>query len=301
MDSNKFNTYDPKELPVPQLHGLLLGAVAPRPIAFASTMDKDGRPNLAPFSFFNVFSANPPIMIFSPARRVRNNTTKHTLDNCKNTGEVVINIVCHDIVEQMSLASTEYDEGVNEFIKSGLTMLESDKVKPYRVAESPAHFECKIKDIIELGNEGGAGNLIICEVLKLHISSNVLNESGKIDPYKIDVVSRMGGDYYCRANAGAIFEVEKPLVKKGIGIDQLPESIWNSDVLNGNQLAKLANIEHIPEKSSLESLDIEPDELKVLNNLDKDKNEDQVHSIASGYIDQNKLELAWKILLSNKS
>ena len=180
-------------------------------------------------------------------------------------------------------------------------MLESDKVKPYRVAESPAHFECKVNDIIELGNEGGAGNLIICEVLKLHISSNVLNESGKIDPYKIDVVSRMGGDHYCRANAGAIFEVEKPLVKKGIGIDQLPEQVRNSKVLNGNQLAKLANREHVPEKSSLESLEIEPDERKVLNNLDKDKNEDQVHSIVSAYIDQNKLELAWKILLSNKS
>ena len=301
MDSNQFNTYDPKELSVPQLHGLLLGAVAPRPIAFASTMDKDRRPNLAPFSFFNVFSANPPIMIFSPARRVRNNTNKHTLDNCKNTGEVVINIVSHDIVEHMSLASTEYDAGVNEFIKSGLTMLDSDNVKPYRVAESPAHFECKVNDIIELGNEGGAGNLIICEVLKLHVRSDVFNEAGKIDPYKIDVVSRMGGDFYCRANADAIFEVEKPNVKKGIGIDQMPESIRNSDVFSGNQLAKLANIEQLPEKTSLPSLDISPNELQVLNVLDEDNLENGLHQLASVYLYQNKLELAWEILLSNKT
>ncbi|HIF14449.1 MAG TPA: flavin reductase family protein [Bacteroidetes bacterium] len=301
MDSNQFNTYDPKELSVPQLHGLLLGAVAPRPIAFASTMDKDGRPNLAPFSFFNVFSANPPIMIFSPARRVRNNTNKHTLDNCKNTGEVVINIVSHDIVEHMSLASTEYDAGVNEFIKSGLTMLDSDNVKPYRVAESPAHFECKVNDIIELGNEGGAGNLIICEVLKLHVRSDVFNEAGKIDPYKIDVVSRMGGDFYCRANADSIFKVEKPNVKKGIGIDQMPESIRNSDVFSGNQLAKLANIEQLPEKTSLPSLDIAPNELQVLNTLDEEDLENNLHQLASVYLDQNKLELAWKILLSNKT
>jgi flavin reductase (DIM6/NTAB) family NADH-FMN oxidoreductase RutF len=301
MVIGQFNTYDPKELPVPQLHGLLLGAVAPRPIAFASTMDKDGRPNLAPFSFFNIFSAKPPIMIFSPARRVRNNTTKHTLDNCNITGEVVINIVNHNIVEQMSLASTEYDEGVNEFIKSGLTMLESDMVKPFRVGESPAQFECKVNEVIELGNEGGAGNLIICEVVKLHIRSDVFNESGKIDPFKIDVVSRMGGDYYCRANGDAIFEVEKPLVKKGIGIDELPELIRGSKVLNGNQLAKLANIEKMPEKASFEDLDANSDDYLVLDDLDPNINEEDLHKLAKGYIDENNLELAWKILLSNKT
>ena len=299
--TDQFNTYDPKNLAVPQLHGLLLGAIAPRPIAFASTMDKDGRPNLAPFSFFNVFSANPPIMIFSPARRVRNNTTKHTLDNCNETKEVVINIVSYDIVEQMSLASTEYGEGINEFVKSGLTMLDSDKVKPYRVAESPAQFECKVNEVVELGNEGGAGNLIICEVIKLHIRKDVFNEAGKIDPFKIDVVSRMGGDYYCRANGNAIFEVEKPLVKKGIGIDQLPELIRESKVLNGNQLAKLANIENLPQKASLELMDDSSEDYQVLNGLNPNINEDELHVLASGYLDDNKLELAWKILLSNKT
>jgi flavin reductase (DIM6/NTAB) family NADH-FMN oxidoreductase RutF len=286
-----FNTYDPKDLAVPELHGHLLGAVAPRPIAFSSTLDAEGKPNLSPFSFFNVFSANPPIMIFSPARRVRDNTTKHTLENCINTKEVVINIVNHAIVEQMSLSSTEYAEGVNEFVKSGLTMLESDKVKPFRVAESPAQFECKVNDVITLGEQGGAGNLIICEVVQLHINQGILNENGKIDPYKLDAVSRMGANYYCRAQGDSIFEVQKPLVKKGIGVDQLPAEIRESMVFNGNQLGKLANVEQLPGSEPLNSLKIDGADLSAIK-----QGEDR-HTIASKYLDRNEVEVAWKILV----
>lgn len=195
-------SFDPKVLPTGRLHGLLLSSVAPRPIAFASTIDAEGRPNLSPFSFFNVFSANPPIMIFSPARRVRNNTTKHTLENAETTGEVVINVVNYDLVQQASLSSTEYPEGVNEFEKAGLTMLKSDIVKPFRVAESPVQFECKVNEIVNLGTEGGAGNLIICEVVKLHIANEVLKDDESIDQQKLDLVARAGGSYYSRANKG---------------------------------------------------------------------------------------------------
>ena len=195
-------SFNPKDISTGKLHGYLLSAVAPRPIAFASTIDEEGNPNLSPFSFFNVFSANPPIMIFSPARRVRNNTTKHTLENAKAIKEVVINVVNYDIVQQMSLSSTDYAKGVNEFDKSGLTMLASDVVKPFRVAESPVQFECKVNDIIELGTEGGAGNLVICEVVKLHIAQDVLDDEEKIIQEKLDLVARAGGSYYNRAKKG---------------------------------------------------------------------------------------------------
>ncbi len=201
----------PGELPTPKLHGYLQGAVGPRPIAFASTIDEQGRPNLSPFSFFNLFSSKPATLIFSPNRRVRDNTTKHTLENARKTGEVVINVVNYDIVQQASLSSVEYPEGVNEFIKAGLTQLPSEIVKPFRVKESPVQFECKVKDIIELGQEGGAGNLIVCEVVLMHIDDAILDEKGQIDPYKIDLVARMGGDWYCRANGDALFEVAKPI------------------------------------------------------------------------------------------
>src|SRR5690554_123610 len=199
-------SFDPKEVSTATLHGLMLGAVGPRPISFASTVDKDGNPNLSPFSFFNMFSANPPILIFSPARRVRDNTLKHTLLNIKKVGEVVINIVNYDIVHQASLSSTEYAEGVNEFEKAGLTMLASEVVRPFRVAESPVQFECRIQDIVELGSEGGAGNLIIAEVLKMHLREDLLDEEGRIDQHKIDLVARMGGNWYSRARTG-MFEV----------------------------------------------------------------------------------------------
>ena len=238
-------TIDPKALSTAALHGYMLGAVTPRPIAFASTIDSAGNVNLSPFSFFNVFSANPPIMIFSPARRGRDNTTKHTYENVLQVKEVVINIVNYDIVQQMSLSSTEYGKGVNEFEKAGLTPLASQTIKPPRVAESPVQFECRVNEVISLGTEGGAGNLVICEVLKMHINEAILDADGKIDPVKLDAVSRMGGNWYGRAKQG-MFEVPKPLSTLGVGFDQLPEAIRTSKLLTGNDLAMLANVEVLP-------------------------------------------------------
>ena len=235
----------PKEVSTAKLHGYLLSAVSPRPIAFASTMDKDGNVNLSPFSFFNVFSANPPILIFSPARRVRDNTTKHTLENVLKTKEVVINIVNFEMVQQMSLSSTEYPDGVNEFVKSGLTQVASEMIKPPRVVEAPVQFECKVNDVIALGAKGGAGNLIIAEVVKLHIKESILDAEGKIDAVKIDTVARMGANWYNRSKEG-MFEVLKPIRTMGIGVDALPISIRNSTVLTGNDLGILGNSEKIP-------------------------------------------------------
>lgn len=240
----------PKELTTQQLHGYLLSSVSPRPIAFASTVDSDGNVNLSPFSFFNVFSANPPIMIFSPARRVKDNTIKHTLENILKVPEVVINIVSYDMVQQMSLSSTEYAQGVNEFEKAGFKELPSDLIKPPRVAESPVQFECKVINVMGLGTEGGAGNLIIAEVVKLHINESILDSEGIIDPLKIDTVARMGGNWYSRAKEG-IFEVEKPIRTMGIGVDALPDSIRNSTILTGNDLGILGNSERIPSEEEV--------------------------------------------------
>ena len=237
-------TINPKEVKVPVLHSYLLGAVAPRPIAFASTIDKNGNPNLAPFSFFNVFSANPPIAIFSPARSGRTGITKHTHDNINEVPEVVINVVSYSMVQQTSLASTEYPKGVNEFEKAGFTALKSELVKPYRVKESPVQMECKVNQVIELGNQGGAGNLVVCEVLLIHVDENILDANKNIDPNKIDLVSRMGGNWYCRASGNTLFEVEKPIATMGIGIDKIPAHIRNSKVLTGNNLGQLGNVEH---------------------------------------------------------
>jgi flavin reductase (DIM6/NTAB) family NADH-FMN oxidoreductase RutF len=239
-------TFNPKEISVPKMHGLLLDAVAPRPIAFASTVDEQGRVNLSPFSFFNVFSANPPILIFSPARRGRDNTTKHTYENVLKVPEVVINIVNYNMVHQTSLASVEYPEGVNEFIKSGLTEEKSVMVKPPRVKESPVAFECKVNQVVPLGNQGAAGNLVICEVLLMHVNESIMGENGRIDPWKLDAVARMGQDYYCRAQGDNIFMVPKPGEKIKIGIDQLPEAILKSKLFTKQELAVLANIEKLP-------------------------------------------------------
>ncbi|MBT8302344.1 MAG: flavin reductase family protein, partial [Maribacter sp.] len=228
----------PSDIPIQKLHAYLLGAIGPRPIAFASTIDEHGRPNLSPFSFFNVFSANPPILIFSPARRVRDNTTKHTLENVQKVKEVVINAVNYDMVQQMSLSSTEYAEGDNEFLKAGLSMLKSDLIKPYRVAESPVQFECNVTKVEPLGAEGGAGNLIFSEVMKIHIDKAIIGDDGNIDQFKIDLVARMGGNWYSRANQG-LFEVPKPLSSLGIGVDSIPEGIRTSKVLTGNDLGML--------------------------------------------------------------
>jgi len=287
-------SYNPKDLSTGRLHGYLLSAVAPRPIAFASTIDKEGNPNLSPFSFFNVFSANPPILIFSPARRVRDNTTKHTLENVEAVNEVVINVVNYDIVHQMSLSSTEYPEGVNEFEKAGLTMLASDKVKPFRVAESPIQMECKVNDIVKLGTEGGAGNLVICEVVKIHISEEVMNEDNTINQEALDLVARAGGSYYSRAKSG-FFEIPKPLQTMGIGVDNLPEYVKNSMILTGNDLGMLANVDMLPTEDEVKQFvnDISeryPD-IKTATHREK-------HKLARNYLSYGDVESAWKLLLS---
>jgi len=284
----------PDAISTAKLHGYLLGAIGPRPIAFASTVDEKGRPNLSPFSFFNVFSANPPILIFSPARRVRNNTTKHTLQNVLLTKEVVINMVNYEMVQQMSLASTEYAKGENEFKKSGLTMLRSDIVKPHRVAESPVQFECKVTKVEALGKEGGAGNLVFSEVLKIHIDSNILNGNGSIDQHKIDQVARMGGNWYSRANAG-LFEVPKPLSTLGIGIDQIPDYIRSSKVLTGNDLGKLGNIERIPESKEVDDFVSAHIEIRTLISGGERK---QLELKAQEYLAENDMISAWKVLLA---
>ncbi len=285
---------NPREVSTKKLHGLMLGAIGPRPIAFASTMDQKGNPNLSPFSFFNVFSANPPILIFSPARRVRDNTSKHTLDNTIATKEVVINIVSYDIVQQMSLSSTEYDEGINEFEKSGLTMVSSEKVQPYRVGEAPVQFECKVNQIIPMGNEGGAGNLVICEVLMMHIKEGVLDDAGNIDQYKIDQVARMGGNWYTRANKG-MFEVQKPLSTIGIGIDVLPEVIKNSSVFTGNDLGKLGNVEGIP--TNIEALEFVNKNSKIKHKIEGSTTI-EIHKFVQQYLEIDDVNTAWNILVA---
>lgn len=287
-------SFDPKDMPTHILHSYLLSAVAPRPIAFASTLDDHGNPNLSPFSFFNVFSSNPPILVFSPSRRVRDNTTKHTLDNAEATKQVVINVVNYDMVQQMSLSSTEYPKGVNEFEKAGFTMLKSDLVKPFRVAESPVQFECQINEIVKLGDKGGAGNLIICEILKFHVSEDVLNEDQSISQEKLDLVARAGGNYYSRAKKG-FFEVPKPLSSLGIGVDNLPEDIKNSMTLTGNDLGMLANVESMPDKNDARDFanDLAKRYPKIKNATHREK-----HKLAQKYLSYGDVESAWKILLS---
>lgn len=292
-------TINPSEVSTAKLHGYLLGAVGPRPIAFASTVDAEGNPNLSPYSFFNVFSANPPIAIFSPARRVRNNTVKHTLLNCESTREVVINIVSHSIVQQMSLSSTEYGDGVDEFEKSGLTKLQSEVVKPFRVAESPVQLECKVNDVVALGAEGGAGNLIICEVLRVHVNEAVLDENQRIDPNKIDLVGRMGGNWYVRASGDAIFEVPKPLSTLGIGVDAIPVDVRQSTVLTGNDLGLLGNVEALPDET-----DVNEYKLLELSDLFQEFEDDmatletELHKRAQQLLANGNTEEAWKTLLT---
>ena len=290
---------DPKELTVQRLHQLLLGAIGPRPIAFASTLDQNGNANLAPFSFFNVFSANPPILVFSPARSGRTGQSKDTFNNAQAVPEVVINVVNYNMVHQMSLASSPYAPGVDEFKKAGFTPLASEKVAPFRVAEAPVQFECKVNQIIELGQEGGAGNLIICEVVQLHIQEELLNENGLIDQHKIDLVARMGGDWYCRANTHAMFEIKKPISTCGIGYDALPPDIKSSQLLSANDLGQLAGIEELPNET-----DVNEYKLLELSTLflelehDASALEQALHQKAHELLAQNQLEEAWLTLLS---
>lgn len=290
---------DPKDIPVQKLHQYLLGAIGPRPIAFASTIDAEGVSNLAPFSFFNVFSANPPILIFSPARSGRTNETKDTYKNVKINPEVVINVVNYSIVHQMSLASSPYAPGISEFEKAGFTPLKSDLIRPMRVAESPVQFECKVNEVVELGTEGGAGNLIICEVVKIHINEQVLDENGAIDQHKIDLVSRMGGNWYCRANVQSMFEITKPITTCGIGFDQLPKDIKASTVLTGNDLGHLAGIEELPNETDVNEYKlIELSELFVTLENEPTKLEESLHKRAKELLKENKLNEAWLTLLS---
>lgn len=275
-------TLDPKELPIPKLHHYLLGSIGPRPIAFASTIDAEGNRNLAPFSFFNVFSANPPILIFSPARSGRTNTTKNTHDNVKEVAEVVINVVNYDMVHQMSLASSPFEAGVDEFVKAGFTPIASDTIRPFRVKESPVQIECKVIEVKELGQNGGAGNLVICEVQKIHIDERVLDENQMVDQQKIDLVSRMGGNWYCRANDASMFEVDKPITTIGIGVDTLPEKIRTSDQLTGNDLGILGNMETIPTDEQIKM------DLSSLDRLSM--------SLAKDLLSENKPQLAYAVL-----
>ncbi len=293
-------TINPKEIKTAALHSYMLAAIAPRPIAFASTIDKDGNPNLSPFSFFNAFGSNPPIVIFSPARRVRDNTTKHTLQNVFEIKETVINVVNYNMVHQASLASCEYPKGMNEFEKAGFTPVESVMVKPFRVKESPVQMECKVLNIIETGHEGGAANLIICEILLMHIDESVLTEEKKIDANKIDLVARMGGELYCRASGDALFHVAKPNLKLGIGIDNIPENIRHSKVLTGNNLGQLGNVETLPSKEEIDAYKNNP----VLKDLVERFGDDQrelrlhLHKLAKSLLEQKEVNEAWKVLLS---
>lgn len=287
---------EPKEISTAKLQGYLQGSVGPRPIAFASTVDSNGNPNLSPFSFFNLFSANPPILVFSPSRRVRDNTIKHTLVNAEATREVVINVVSYDMVQQASLSSTEYGDGVNEFLKAGFTAIPSDLVKPFRVKESPVQFECKIQEIISLGNEGGAGNLIICEIVKMHIDEKILDANGGIDQHKIDLVSRLGGNWYSRSNMG-LFEVEKPLTTLGIGVDKIPDFIKKSPIFDGNDLGKLGNVEALP---TTEEVAIFVNQNFAVKGVLSSDDQEKVHLKAKEYLDNNEVIAAWKVLLSEK-
>lgn len=293
-------TINPKEEKTSRVHSILLHAVAPRPIAFASTMDKDGNANLSPFSFFNTFGSKPPILIFSPARRVRDNTIKHTLENAYDIKEVVINVVDYSMVQQASLSSVEYPKGVNEFVKAGFTPMESVMVKPFRVKESPVQFECKVNQIIETGQEGGAGNLVICEILLIHVNEDILDENGVIDQHKIDLVARLGGDWYCRASGSSLFHVAKPNTKISIGVDSIPSNIRNSHILTGNNLGQLGNVEALPAKEEVEEFK----QTEVYNytiNLHGRKQEmveTELHLLAKNYLDAGKVNEAWKVLLT---
>lgn len=292
-------TLKTEDLSAMQLQDYLQYAIAPRPICFASTIDHDGNVNLSPFSFFNMFSTKPPICVFSPARRVRDNTTKHTLDNVLQVKECVINIVNYDMVQQMSLASTEYGKGINEFEKAGFTMLQSDLVKPPRVAEAPVQFECVVNQVIPLGDQHGAGNLILAEIKLIHINENILNGEGKIDQQKIDLVARLGGDWYCRVTADNLFKVAKPLAKLGIGVDALPKSVRLSKVLTGNDLGILGNVEHLPGNDEVDLITLKPEVKEILDATigDATNRERELHELAKSLLKQGNVEFALKVVL----
>ena len=287
------------EIGVPKAHHYLLSVVGPRPICFASTIDEKGRPNLAPFSFFNVFSSNPPIAVFSPSRSGRTGQHKDTFNNVQKVKQVVINLVNYKMVEQMSLASSPYSPETDEFVKSGLTPLKSELIKPFRVKEAPVQMECEIIEIKELGQSGGAGNLVICKILKMHIAEELLNDEKMIDQEKIDLVARMGGDWYCRTDSNSMFEIKKPISTKGIGFDQIPKEILNSTILSGNDLGKLGGIEALPDETDVNEFRlIELSELFLEFEDNAKALEIALHKKAKYFLSKNQLEAAWKTLLS---
>ncbi len=296
--TNEYLQIDPLSVSPVRLNSLMLGSIAPRPIAFASTLDKDGRPNLSPFSFFNTFGINPPILVFSPSRKGRDNTTKHTYDNIREVPEVVINAVSYSMIQQMSLASSVFQKGVNEFEKAGFTMEPSLRVTPFRVKESPVQFECKVIQVIETGSQGLAGNLVICKMVMMHINPVILDHDGKIDPHKIDLVGRMGGELYCRASGEAVIEVHKPVEPPGIGIDRLPDKIRYSKILSGNDLGLLGNIKSMPDENEIKEARLLPEIEGLLRNI-KDKVElaVELQKLAKSKIAGHEVELALKILL----
>jgi len=289
--------FDLKVLKPVEKQYYLQHVIAPRPICFASTIDKDGNVNLSPFSFFNLFSTNPPVLIFSPARRLRDTTTKHTLQNVLEVPEVVINVVTYDMVQQTSLASCEFPKGVNEFLKAGFTPIPATLVKPPMVKESKVNLECKVLEVKPLGTEGGSGNLVICEVLRMHIDDSLLDGNKKIDQRKINHVARLGGDWYCQVNEQNLFMVEKPNTQLGIGIDSLPENIRNSSILSGNDIGKLANIQEQP----VIDPSFDDDHLKQIiqyYNLNPEEMEKELHLYAKNLLSEGKVREAWQVLLA---
>ncbi len=288
-------SFNPKDTPQNILLGHLVGSVVPRPICFASTIDEHGQPNLSPFSFFNIFGSNPPIAVFSPARSGRTMQPKHTHLNVLKVPEVVINVVTYAMVQQASLASAEYPKEVNEFVKSGFTPIASEKIRPFRVKESPVQMECKVLEVKETGNGGGSGNLIICEIILIHISEDILNEDKKINPNKIDLVGRMGGNWYCRASGSALFELAQPGPNLGIGIDSLPSSIKNSKILTGNNLGQLGNVTSIPSSEKVAAY-------KSTQGYSSMKNltTQELHTAAKKLLDNSKIEEAFTLLLASE-
>jgi flavin reductase (DIM6/NTAB) family NADH-FMN oxidoreductase RutF len=282
LSNMEMRTIDPKEVATKDLHQFLLGAVAPRPIAFASTVDEDGNKNLAPYSFFNAFSSNPPTLVFSSNRRVVDNTTKDTLHNIQKTGEVVINVVNYNIVRQMAIAGVQYDTGVDEFVKAGLTPIASDLVAPYRVKESPAQMECKVRDIITLGEGGGAGHLIVCDVVKMHIAENVIDDKGRIDPHKIDLMGRMGRAFYVRCSGTNVFPIVQPVTQIAIGFDALPKAVKESKILTGNNLAQLAGLLEMPSQADADEL---KKDVGISTLLKMDNTELMLHNYAKQILD----------------
>ena len=289
--------FDLKDLKPAEKQYYLQHVVAPRPICFASTISRDGQVNLSPFSFFNLFSSNPPIVIFSPSRRVRDNTTKHTLENVEEVPEVVINIVTYDMVQQVSLSSCEYPKDVNEFLKAGFTEMKATLVRPPMVKESKVKLECRVNEVKKLGTEGGAGNLVICEVLRMHIDDSLLDENKKMDQRKIEHVARLGADWYCVVNRENLFQVEKPQIHLGIGIDTLPESIRKSSVLSGNDLGKLANF---PQQPAIDPRfeDAHVRQIIQYYSLNPDELEKELHLHAKKLLEKGEVENAWQVLLS---